>query len=647
MTGSTGKEKKMGIARRIRRLLACAAGLAVAGSCLHATAARAADTAAPSQAADALTWDLSDLYASPQAWSDAYAKAREAAGKLDGFKGTLGQSADAMLRALAAISDARRESTRLFVYARLKGDEDLRVGAAQERAQQAQSLQTLIEEKAAWLAPEVLGVGADRTRAFIAASAELRRRFDFMLEDILRNAPHTLGPEAEAVLAAGGDVLAQPENIYEQITDADLPYPTIEFSTGEKVRMDKAAFSKWRAAPSREDRKKLFDQYYAAWQGFQGSIGATMTSQVMGDVFAARTRRFQTSLEAALFSANMPAEVYRTLVAQTNAALPTLHRYLRLRKRLMGVAGDLAYYDNYPPLFPAPAGLKYDVAESERVTLAALQPMGEEYLALLRRGFSQRWMSALPQRGKRSGAYMMGAAYDVHPYLLLNHNDDYYSLSTLAHEWGHAVHTMLADRSQPFEKAGYSTFIAESASIGNEMLLNDYMVARAKTREEKLFYLGQGLESIRTTFFRQVMFAEFQLAMHEEVESGRTLSGERLTDMYCTLLRRYYGEAEGAMKIDPVYCTEWENVPHFYYGYYVYQYATSMAGAAQFTGEIAKGGKEARDRFLAMLKAGGSDYAYELYKRAGVDMASPKPYQALVARMNRIMDDIEALAGKP
>ena len=320
-----------------------------------------------------------------------------------------------------------------------------------------------------------------------------------------------------------------------------------------------------------------------------------------------------------------------------------MHRYLRLRKRLLGIGDELAYYDNYPTLFPATSVPRFSVAESERTTLAALAPMGDEYLGLLRRGFAGRWMSALPHQGKHAGAYMNGSAYGVHPFLLLNHNDDYNSLSTLAHEWGHAVHTMLADANQPYEKAEYSTFIAESASIGNEMLLNDYMVDHAKTREEKLYYLGQGLESIRQTFFRQVMFAEFQLQMHQELEQGAALSGEHLTDIYCKLLRRYYGEAEGVMKIDPLYCTEWEYIPHFYYGFYVYQYATSMAGAAEFTDAILKEGAPARDRFINMLKAGGSDYAYPLYLRAGIDMATAAPYQALVARMNRVIDQIEAL----
>jgi oligoendopeptidase F len=269
--------------------------------------------------------------------------------------------------------------------------------------------------------------------------------------------------------------------------------------------------------------------------------------------------------------------------------------------------------------------------------------MGNDYLALLRRGFAGQWMNVLPHPGKATGAYMNGSAYDVHPYLLLNFNGDYDSLSTFAHEWGHAVHTQLADAAQPYEKSGYPTFIAESASIANEMLLNDYMVEHARDDAERLYYLGAGLESIRTTFFRQVMFAEFELAVHQQVEQGNPLSGAKLSQMYCSLVKRYYGEAQGVMSVDPRYCIEWAYVPHFYYDFYVWQYATSMAGAAAFTDAIVAGGAQARERFLSMLRAGGSDYPYPLYRQAGIDMATAAPYQALVARMNRLMDEIETI----
>jgi oligoendopeptidase F len=591
-------------------------------------------------------WDLGDLYATPEAWSQSYDTTKAAADKLDGYRGTLGTGAGALFTALDAISAVNKESERLSVYASLKADEDLRAAGEQERRQQAQALSTLIGEKTAWLAPEIVALGAGKVVAFEGERKNLKDRFGFYLDNTLRSAPHTLGVEAQGVLAAAGDLLAQPSDIRDQLADADLPYPELTLPTGQTVRLDEPAYENYRRAIDRSERKQVFDAFWGSWHKFEGTIGATLTTQIMGDVFAAKTRKYDSALDAALFHSNMPAAVYRTLVAQTNAALPTLHRYLQMRKARLGIGDELAYYDNYPPLFPLAQAPQFSVSESETITLAALAPMGPDYLALLRKGFAGQWMNVLPHQGKATGAYMNGSAYDVHPYLLLNHNNDYHSLSTFAHEWGHAVHTLLTDAAEPYENSNYSTFIAESASIGNEMLLNDYMVEHAKSAAEKLYYLGEGLESIRITFFRQVMFAEFELAIHEEIEHGHALSGARISEIYCGLLKHYYGEAEGVMKIDPAYCIEWASVPHFYYDFYVWQYATSMAGAAELTEAILKQGAPARARFLAMLRAGGSDYPYELYKRAGIDMATPEPYQALVARMNRLMDQIEALERK-
>jgi oligoendopeptidase F len=591
----------------------------------------------------ATMWDLTDLYPTTGAWSASYDKTKAAADRLDGFKGTLGMSASSMFAALDAISIINRESGRLIVYAFLKADEDRRVASEQERRQQALALSTLIVEKTSWVAPEIVRLGAAKMKSFEAEHSDLSGRFGFSIDDTLRSASHTLGDEAEGVLAAAGNVLTQPSAIHGQLADAELPYPELTLPGAGKLRLDQSAYEKYRQAADRNERKQVFDEFWGTWKKFEGTVGATLTTSVMGDVFTAKSRRFDSALSAALFSSNMPEVVYRTLVAQANTALPTLHRYLRMRKAHLGITDELAYYDIYLPLLPLSPAPEFSVGESETITLAALAPLGPDYLALLRKGFAGHWMNALPHQGKASGAYMAGTAYDVHPYLLLNHNNDYHSLSTIAHEWGHAVHTLLADSSQPYEKAQYSTFIAESASIGNEMLLNDHMVAHAKTKAEKLYYLGEGVESIRTTFFRQVMFAEFELAIHEEIESGRPLSGARLSDMYCGLLKRYYGEAQGVMKIDPAYCIEWAFIPHFYNQFYVWQYATSMAGAAAFTDAILKQGAGARGRFLKMLRAGGSDYPYDLYKAAGIDMATPAPYQALAARMNRLMDEIERL----
>ncbi len=592
-------------------------------------------------------WDLTDLYATPEAWTAAYENTKAAADKLESYKGTLGGSADAMFTALDAISAVNRQADRLNVYAGLKGDENLRVAKNQERRQQGQALGTLIGEKTAWLNPEIVSIGLARIEEFENQRKDLRDRFGFLLHDAIRAAPHTLSLESEAVLAASGDVLSQPTAVYDQLAYSDLPSPDFTLPDGSTVRLDTPAYEKYRQSADRSVRKAVFDTFWGTYKKFESTFGATLTTQVMGDVFTAKARHYDSALQAALFQSNMPEAVYRTLVSETNAALPTLYRYLKMRKASLGITDDLAYYDNYPPMLPLANAPKFDVAESERLTLAALKPLGEDYLALMRKGFAGRWMNVLPHQGKANGAYMNGSAYDVHPYLLLNHHDDYMSLTTLAHEWGHAVHTLLTDASQPYEKSNYSTFIAESASIGNEMLLNDYMVSHAKTKEEKLYYLGIGLDSIRSTFFRQTQFAEFELAIHQEVEQGRPLSGERLTDLYCGILKRYYGDAQGVMKIDPAYCIEWAFIPHFYRDFYVWQYATSMAGAAELTDAIVKGGPAARARFLDMLRAGGSDYPYALYKKAGIDMATPEPYRALVARMNRLMDEIEALQKSP
>lgn len=596
------------------------------------------------------TWDLSDLYPSAAAWTQAQGKVKAEIDKLDGYKGSIGNSAGNMLKAFSAISAAHKELDRLAVYASLKRDEDVRVSENQEREQLAQALATEFGEKTAWLTPAILAIGAEKVKAFEKQSPELTKHFDFFLDNVLRAAPHTLSPESEGVMASAGSVLAQPDNLYTTLSNGELPFPSLVLSDGTKVeRLDQAAYAKYRQAPNREDRKKVFDAFWATWKKYENTMGANLNTQVLGEEFDAKVRHFDhkdgtpNALADALFADNMPEAVYRQLVAQANAGLPTFWRYLKLRKKLLGIKGDLGYEDMYPSMFDVKNKPKFTVEESERIALDVTSAYGPEYTTLLKKGFSSRWMDVLPRPGKASGAYMNGSAYDVHPYLLLNHNNDYQSLSTLTHEWGHAVHTLLTTANQPYEKSSYSTFTAETASIGNEMLLNDYMVKHAKTKEEKLYYLGEGLELIRQTFFRQTMFGEFQLAIHEEVEKGNALSGSRLTDIYCGLLKRYYGDDKGVTKINPNYCVEWEFIPHFYYGFYVYQYATSMAGAAALTKAMETGDPKARSRFINLLKAGGSDYPFALYKKAGLDMASPGPYQALIARMNHLMDEIDAL----
>lgn len=618
------------------------AGFAILLFVVAARPAFPASSEASGAALDRASWDLTDLYATPQDWDASFDKTSARADSLPRYRGTLGGGANAMLEGLVAISDTQREARRLLAYAFLKSDEDIRVGANIERKEKAQTLFTTIEQKTAWVAPDILVIGADKVQRFRAENSTLDQRFGFFLADTLRAAPHTLTPEVEDVIAATDTIRSRPGSTREVLADAEFPAPTIRLADGSSARLDASAYEKYRASSDRADRKKVFDAYWGAWKTLEGTAGSLLTTSILGDHFVAQEHKFSSDLEAAQFQDNMPDTVYRTLVAETNAGLPVLHRYLRLRKQELGITDALHYYDNYPPLYHPVRVPTFSVDESERITLAALAPLGDEYLGLLRKGFAAHWMNAYPHEGKASGGYMNDLAYDVHPYLLVNHNDDYLSLSTIAHEWGHAVHSQLADRAQPFEKSKYSIFIAETASIGNEMLLNDYLIAHAKSRDEKLFFIGAGLESIRTTYFRQVLFAEFELALHQEIERGHPLSGQRMSDMYCGLLKKYYGEAEGVMQIDPEYCVEWAFIPHYFNNFYVYQYATSMAGAAYLTDSIIKDGAPARARFLTLLRAGGSDYPFDLYKRAGIDMSTPGPYRALAARMNRLLDEFEA-----
>jgi oligoendopeptidase F len=342
---------------------------------------------------------------------------------------------------------------------------------------------------------------------------------------------------------------------------------------------------------------------------------------------------------AALSPANVPVEVYRTLIAEANRGLPTLYRYFDLRRRMLGLP-DMAYYDIYPPV--TKLEVKFDLAATRRLVLEAVKPLGPDYQATLARATAARWMHAYPQKGKRSGAYMDPGAYDVHPYLLLNHNDDYEALTTFAHEWGHAMHSVLAARAQPFETANYTIFTAEIASTCNEQLLAAYMENNARTKEEKLFYLDRICELLRGAFYRQTMFAEFELSIHEAAERGEALSGEKFSAIYLDLLKRYHGPG---VIIDPAYAIEWAYIPHFYYDFYVYQYATCVSASAYFSDKVLTGGAAERENYLGVLRAGGADYPVEVLKKAGLDMTTPAPYRAVVAKLGRTVDQMEALLG--
>ncbi|WP_317932551.1 oligoendopeptidase F [Halioxenophilus sp. WMMB6] len=586
-----------------------------------------------------VAWDLTDIYADDAAWDNALAELKASIATLPELKGSLGKNAKSLATAMETINEANKTLARIYSYANLILDTDQRDSASQERMAKVRAVITDYSEATAWVEPEVITVGGKKINKFIAKEPRLAP-YDFYLTTIIEDSAHLLDEAGEGLLASAGAVLSAPNDIYELLVNADVPWPEVTLSTGEKILLNQAGYARARSYPNRADRKLVFDTFWKVWDDYKDSIGMILNTEVQANVFMAKARKYDSVLQQQLEQEHLPEAVYRTLVAEVNSSLPTLHRYFKLRGKILGI-DDLRYYDIYPPLVQLDE--KFDLAATKKITLEVLKPLGEEYYADLQTAVNGNWAHVYPQPGKRSGAYMNGSVYDVHPYVLLNHNNDYDSLSTFAHEFGHAVHSMLANEAQPFAKADYSTFTAEIASIINEILLEEYLIERAETKEEKLFYLGQALESVRGTYFRQTMFAEFELSIHEAVEAGEPLTGAKLSQMYGELLRKYHGEAQGVLTIDDVYTNEWAYIPHFYYDFYVFQYATSMAGASWFAEQLLAGDTQVRDAFVEVLKAGGSDHAYNILKKAGLDMTQPEPYQATARRMNDIMDRIEAL----
>lgn len=585
-------------------------------------------------------WDLRDIYPSVDDWAVARREVMSDIAGLSAFQGTLGTDSETLLEALNAIFAVYKNVTRVYVYTSLNADEDLGDATANARRLEAAATYSELIEATSWVDPELLDIGSDKLAAFIDQTPGLSD-YRFYIENVLRGAPHTLSPLGEQLLAAAGKVTEAPSEIYSILANADMPWPVVTLSTGEELRLSQAGYSRGRQLPNRADRKLVFDDFWGVWKAYENTYGAILGGHLKALQLNTRERGYRSAVERAFFGDAMPPEVYETLIEEVNAALPTLHRYFKLRKQMLGLETDMAYYDIYPPLVALDKTFTYET--SIELTRQALTPLGEEYLEAYNRGVEGGWVHVYPDDGKRSGAYMNGSVYDVHPYVLLNHNDDFDSASTFAHEYGHAVHSVLANAAQPWPTAGYSTFIAETASIMNEMLLQDMVIGQAQSPEERLFYLGSALEGLRGTYFRQAMFAEFEFRVNALADRNEALTGARMTEIYLDLLRRYHGHEEGVVQIDELYGIEWAYIPHFYYDFYVFQYATSIAAASSLAEQISSGDVVARDRFISLLKAGGSDHPYALMKDAGVDLATPDAHRALIRRANAIMDEMEAI----
>lgn len=588
------------------------------------------------------TWDLTAVYPSVEAWTAAVADSNKQSDALLACQGHLKeQLRPCLVQRFAAQELVNRVNT----YASNLSNVDTRNAEWQARAQQAGLAYTRFGEASAFFGPEIIAMGAPAVEAAIKADPALAP-YDYFLRATVQDAAHTLDAPSEGLIAAAGTILGEPDHIRGLLVNAELPWPDVTLKDGSTAHLDPSGWTLYRQTPDRDDRKVVFDAFYGALKAYQGTLGASLGAAVEGHWFVAKAHHYESSVAAAVDVDHVPVGVYTTLVSTTNKNLPTLHRYLKLRSKILGIT-DLQYSDMYPSLVNLDK--QWTVDDAQALTIEATKVLGPTYTTQLTAGFGGRWMDVYPGPGKRGGAYMDGAAYAVHPFLLLNYNSDYESVTTLAHEWGHAMHSVLSAKAQPYAKADYSTFIAEIASTCNEALLMQTMLKNAQSDDERLYFLGSQLEGLRTTYFRQAQFAEFELKIHDQVEHGEPLTGEGLSAAYLEILKRYYGDTGGADAVTHISerdGTEWAYIPHFYYNFYVYQYATSMAASAQFSADILAKKPGALDRYLTLLSAGGSADPYDLLKTAGIDMATPAPYDAVATQMNGIMDQMEAILAK-
>lgn len=563
------------------------------------------------------TWDLAALYGDLAAWEHDFNRIRPLAEAFLAFRGRLSESPAVMRDAIAALDEFERLGEKVYVYAHLRSDENTADNANRARQDRVEALFASLSETSAWFEPEVMAI-PEETMARFLASPELAfyRR---SLEELLREKPHTLSEPEERLLGTLGDVLGSPDKTFEILNDADLDFGKVRGEEGKLLPLTHGSYRRFLESPDREVRRRAFRKMFGSYDKLRNTFAATLDGAVKRHVTIAKVRHYPSALARALAPDRVPEEVYRNLIATVHEHLGAFYDYMELRREKLGLR-ELDMFDMYNPLLPG-CRREYSFEAAVDLVRKALRPLGEEYAKNLDLAFSQRWIDVPERRGKRSGAYSSGC-FDSYPYLLLNYNRTLNDVFTLAHELGHSMHSFYSNRNQAYHYADYSIFVAEVASTTNEMLLFEHLLEESSDRDFRAYLLGHLADEIRGTIFRQTMFAEFELLVHELAEGGTPLTADLLDEKYFELNKLYYGPQ---VKTDPLIRIEWARIPHFYYNFYVYKYATGMSAAIRLAQNLRSGDPARREAYFGFLKAGGSRDVLDIMKDAGVDLSTPEP----------------------
>lgn len=585
------------------------------------------------------TWRLEDIFPTDDAWEQEFQQVKAMIPKLGEYKGRLGQSPEVLYEALQYQDEVSMRLGKLYTYAHMRYDQDTTNSFYQGLDARAKSLYSEASSAMAFIVPEILAIDEAVLRSFLEQYEPLRL-YAHALDEVTRQRPHVLSAEEEAILAQAAEVMQATSDTFSALNNADLTFPTIIDENGEEVEVTHGRFIRFLESTDRRVRRDAFHAVYHTYEKFQNTFASTLAGTVKKHNFFARVRRYESARQAALDANNIPESVYDNLIATVHEHLPLLHRYVRLRKQVLGL-DELHMYDLYTPLVQ---DVKMDVTyeEAKQYMLDGLAPLGEEYVAIVKEGLDNRWVDVRENKGKRSGAYSSGA-YGTHPYILLNWQDNVHNLFTLVHEFGHSVHSYYTRKTQPYPYAHYSIFVAEVASTCNEALLNDHLLKTIDDEKKRLYLLNHYLEGFRGTVFRQTMFAEFEHLIHLKAQQGEALTAETLTSLYYDLNKKYFGDE---IVVDQEIGLEWSRIPHFYYNYYVYQYATGFSAATALSKQILEEGEPAVKRYIDFLKAGSSDYPIEVLKKAGVDMTSAEPIRQACQVFAEKLEEMERLLGK-